>query len=352
MQTSKAPKVSILVPIYGVEKYIERCARSLFEQTYDNIEYIFIDDCSKDRSAELLCSVINSYPTRKEQIIIVKHEINKGLGQSRNTGVMNSSGDFILHVDSDDYIEKDTVAKCVEEQTKTDADIVLFDAIIHYGNYSIKQCRSTSSGDAKLDLSLLARNNIVSVWGMMIRRRLYIDNKICVSDGVNNSEDYNVTPILAYFSRKNTYLKEFLYHYDCTNQSSYSYSFSENKADQVWQTIAKLETFFDDKGSVYINAVKQAKIKIACKDLIDSAKNRCNKDYYFKTKLRLSKIDTTDLSFVPLLYRYCFFMPSYNTLSIYVKIAEIVNGLLKSRGSNTLVQMLKKIMMGGVESLH
>lgn len=67
-------KVSILVPVYGVEKYIERCARSLFEQTYDNIEYIFVDDCTKDRSIEILQKVLEDYPNRKNQVKILNHE--------------------------------------------------------------------------------------------------------------------------------------------------------------------------------------------------------------------------------------------------------------------------------------
>lgn len=67
-------KVSILVPVYGVEKYIERCARSLFEQTYDNIEYIFVDDCTKDRSIEILQKVLEDYPNRKKQVEILHHE--------------------------------------------------------------------------------------------------------------------------------------------------------------------------------------------------------------------------------------------------------------------------------------
>ena len=64
------PKVSVVIPVYGVEKYIERCARSLFEQTYDNIEYIFVDDCTKDRSIEILQKVLEDYPNRKNQVKI------------------------------------------------------------------------------------------------------------------------------------------------------------------------------------------------------------------------------------------------------------------------------------------
>ena len=80
------PKLSVVIPVYGVEKYIERCARSLFEQTLDDIEYIFVNDCTKDGSIDILNAVINDYPARKEQVRIVHHEKNKGLPFARQSG--------------------------------------------------------------------------------------------------------------------------------------------------------------------------------------------------------------------------------------------------------------------------
>ena len=77
--------VSICVPVYGVETYIEQCAISLFEQTYQNIEYIFVNDCTPDKSIEILKSVINRYPNKKSSIHILSHEKNKGLGAARNS---------------------------------------------------------------------------------------------------------------------------------------------------------------------------------------------------------------------------------------------------------------------------
>ena len=64
------PKVSVIIPVYGVEKYIARCARSLFGQTLQNIEYIFVNDCTPDNSIKLLCEVLEQYPQRKEQVAV------------------------------------------------------------------------------------------------------------------------------------------------------------------------------------------------------------------------------------------------------------------------------------------
>ena len=103
---NQTPKVSMLIPIYGVEKFIERCAISLFEQTYQNIEYIFVNDCTKDDSINVLERVINRYPNRKPFVRIINHTQNKGLAGARNTAVANATGEFIMHVDSDDYVDE------------------------------------------------------------------------------------------------------------------------------------------------------------------------------------------------------------------------------------------------------
>lgn len=80
-------KVSIGIPVYGVEKYIERCAKSLLEQTYQDIEYIFVDDCSPDNSIDILNKVLSQYPTRKEQVKVIRHDKNLGSACTRNTAV-------------------------------------------------------------------------------------------------------------------------------------------------------------------------------------------------------------------------------------------------------------------------
>ena len=90
-------KVSVLVPVYGVEKYIEECARSLFEQTYGNIEYVFVDDCSKDGSIAILERVAEEYPQRKSQTRIIRHDHNRGLGGARLTALQKATGEYVTH---------------------------------------------------------------------------------------------------------------------------------------------------------------------------------------------------------------------------------------------------------------
>ena len=113
--TQEPYSVSILVPVYGVEKYIERCARSIFEQTYHNLDIVFVDDCTPDKSIEILKRVLEEYPGRKAQTRIIRHAYNRGLSAARNTAVAAATGTFLTHVDSDDWIELNARGRAGEE---------------------------------------------------------------------------------------------------------------------------------------------------------------------------------------------------------------------------------------------
>ena len=113
------PLVSIVIPVYGVADYIARCARSVFRQTYRNMEIIFVDDCTPDNSIVVLRHVMEEYPERKAQVKILKHEHNHGLSAARNTGMEAATGDYIYFLDSDDAITEDcieTLEKPMEEK--------------------------------------------------------------------------------------------------------------------------------------------------------------------------------------------------------------------------------------------
>ena len=99
------PKVSVIIAVYGAEKYIERCARSLFEQTLNDIEYIFVDDCSPDKSIEILISVLDDYPHRKKQVRIIRNHSNLGVGGTRTVGMKAATGDYLIHCDPDEGVE-------------------------------------------------------------------------------------------------------------------------------------------------------------------------------------------------------------------------------------------------------
>ena len=118
-------KVSVCIPVYGVEKYIERCARSLFEQTMsDGIEFIFVNDCTPDKSIEILEKVLAEYPHRKKQTQIINHEKNSGLVAARKTGLAHATGEYIIHCDSDDWVDVDFYQVMYETAINNNADVV------------------------------------------------------------------------------------------------------------------------------------------------------------------------------------------------------------------------------------
>ena len=112
-------KVSILVPFFKVEQYVGRCVESLFTQTYKNIEYIFVNDCSPDNSMEVINEKIAEYDMASKCKIIV-HEKNQGISVSRNDCLDNMTGDYFLFIDSDDYIDKDMVEMLVDITCNSD----------------------------------------------------------------------------------------------------------------------------------------------------------------------------------------------------------------------------------------
>lgn len=238
-------KVSILVPVYGVERFIGRCARSLMEQTYDNIEYIFVDDCSLDNSIAVLKDVVSNYRNRDVQII--RHEQNLGLGSSRKTALEHSSGDFILNMDSDDYLETDAVQILVDEAEKTGADIIGMDSWFEWKD-SRKEYHGQWSADPKEYAKiLLSGRTLPGVCFHMIRHSLYTDNDIMPAENINTGEDYVVTPRLCYFAKKISRIERPLYHYIRINENSYTSRMSIKKIKDIYEVTEILYGFFSQK---------------------------------------------------------------------------------------------------------
>ena len=207
----KHPKVSILVPIYGTEKYIEKCARSLFEQTYDNIEYIFVNDCTKDASVEILKKTIEDYPQRKSQVTIISHNTNKGLAASRLTAFEHSTGAYLWCVDSDDYADVQAVSIIVPYMERG-YDFISFNYYTNNGN-DIQKFNSKP-----LTVNNLLTNEIPpSIWKCIARKELYTQNNILPVVGINSSEDYLLTARLLLVSKRPILLENnYLYYYKCS----------------------------------------------------------------------------------------------------------------------------------------
>ena len=208
------------MPIYNVEKYIEKCARSLFEQTLDDIEYIFVNDCTPDKSISILKQALKEYPHRQQQVKIISHQTNMGSAAARNTCLSAATGEYIGWCDSDDWIE-DNMFECMYLKAKeTNADIVCCNYITEYQHKQINE-EFTYLEETKQILQD-SKPTILnsSLCNKIIRKTLYEQNDIRPYDGINMNEDLGMTIRLRYLSCKTLIIPQAFYHYNRLNLSS------------------------------------------------------------------------------------------------------------------------------------
>lgn len=274
--------VSVCVPIYNVENYIQRCAESLFKQTYSNIEFVFVDDCSPDNSISILQKTAMRFPHRMSQMRIIKHDKNMGLGHARNTAVAESMGLFLLHVDSDDYVDINVVEELVKEQEKDNSDIVSFPRCILFNGFHRIVSPAKEKNPSIYLNDILSGKKSANVWGALIRTSLYKSNNIKVEYGVNQSEDLQVFPRLLYYSQKISYIDNSYYYYDRTRELSYCNNFSEKSLEQVFNTYKVLDDFFISKNEQNLVAcIKNRKIIVLCRNKMEFARDANKKMYNF-----------------------------------------------------------------------
>ena len=126
-------KVSIIVPVYNVAKYIERCLLSVLNQTWPDLEVILVNDCTPDNSMEIVRRVVASHP-RGAVVRCLEHEENRGLSAARNTGISASVGDYLYFLDSDDYISANAIELLADAAVQKRPDFVI-------GNYEVTGAR-------------------------------------------------------------------------------------------------------------------------------------------------------------------------------------------------------------------
>ena len=233
------PKISVLVPIYNVAPFIEKCAHSLFNQTFKDVEYIFVNDCTPDNSLELLESVLNGYPTVRAQVRIISHAENKGIGETRNTLIKAATGEHIMWVDSDDYLAEDALELLYNKTITSSADIVTTDSyyICQKDEKISLVSQNFPTNNKEYIYALAFRQTRAALWGTLSKLSLWTENNILMAQGINFGEDYYATVRLFYFSRKIVVVNQPVYFYNQSNLSSYS---SGKKQELHFQSIIQL----------------------------------------------------------------------------------------------------------------
>ncbi|WP_394871368.1 glycosyltransferase family 2 protein [Clostridium butyricum] len=229
---NKEKKVTIIVPIYNIEKYLKRCIESIINQSYANIEIILVNDGSTDNSKK----IIGEFSDMDKRIKII-NKTNGGLSSARNAGLGISSGDYIMFVDGDDWIDKNCVEKCLDN-IEEDTDAVLFPYIREYVGKSIKNeiyvNYKMHFKDEEVKEKILKRlfgingedlkrpdrlEDISTAWGKMYKANLIEDEKFTDTQ-IIGTEDlwFNVNVFLK--AKYVVFTKDTYYHYYKENEAS------------------------------------------------------------------------------------------------------------------------------------
>lgn len=242
MNESCQYKVSVIIPVYGVEKFVERCVRSLMDQTLVGVEYIFVDDATPDHSMEIIKRVLEEYPQRKKHVQIIHHLQNLGLPAARNSGLRIAKGEYVFHCDSDDYADSDMLQVMYGLAKVRDCDIVWVDWFLTYADTEryMKQPAFEESMDALK--AMLCGGMKYNVWNKLVRRSLYTENHIEFPAGYGMGEDMTMMMLFA-FSKKVAYLPKAFYHYVKTNAISFSQTYSEKHKKELYHNVQRILDF-------------------------------------------------------------------------------------------------------------
>ena len=187
--------VSIIIPIYNVETFVERCLLSVLNQTYKKTEIIVINDCSQDKSMDIVRGIIEGNPDKFPKVQIIEHSENKGISASRNTGINASEGDYIFFLDSDDWLSSDCIEKQVFLAKKYNSDLVIGDLNFEGYNWGFHKWWDFNCLPENIDDNVIIQNLFYSfkiymmVWNKLIRRSIIMNNNIYFKEGIIHEDD-------------------------------------------------------------------------------------------------------------------------------------------------------------------
>jgi glycosyltransferase involved in cell wall biosynthesis len=226
------PKISVIVPVYNAEEYLDRCIESIVNQTFADFECILVDDCSKDKSYEI-CEEIAKKDSR---FIAIHRTQNGGNAKTRRTGLDVAKGEFVVHIDNDDWIELNALELLIQKQKETDADIVVGGFKCIFDNFIDEYLFPEISKDiSPLEYFFYTRCRMF--WGKLVKKELY-DNVIVPPSAISIGDDaiYN-TQVFAKLSDISQIAKiDFsIYNWDARNQNSITHT-----------TIYSYKNYYDD----------------------------------------------------------------------------------------------------------
>lgn len=231
-------KLSVIVPVYNSEKYLEKCLESLVNQTLEEIEIIIVNDGSTDNSQKIIDKYIDKYPTKIKALV----QKNSGQAVARNLGIKNANGEFIAFVDSDDYVEKDAYEKAYNYAVENSLEIVCFNFWEEKGNEK-KESGYYNFENRNVDIKYIL--NETSPWNKIINRNLIIENNINFMENYIY-EDLELIPRLVLYTNKIGFIDECLYNYVLHDNSTMRQKKYNEKLNSIYFVMESLKKNFEN----------------------------------------------------------------------------------------------------------
>ena len=226
------PAVSVIIPVYKVEPYIARCARALFSQTMEDLEFIFVDDCTPDASIAVMQEVLQEFPKRKEQVVVYRMPRNSGQAAVRMQGLALARGEYVIHCDSDDYVDINAYAALYGKAKAEDLDVVTCNlATVQQDGRLIETIPGKCTSVARM-LEGKERWNLVC---RLTRRSLCEGLTAPVSD---MGEDMVVSVQTQLRARRTGHVDEPLYFY-CLRRDSITLAEGQEALVARWESVMK-----------------------------------------------------------------------------------------------------------------
>ena len=242
--------ISILVPLYNVESFVRKCIDSVFSQTYQNLEFIFINDGSTDNTKVVLEQLLKEFPNKATSTKDVNNKKNYGTSSVRNIALSLASGKYIFFIDGDDFIEKDAIARLYQKQQNTGADIVVGDFFTEYEDSKVIYRHKSDLSKEDYFLGVIKRTIPCCIWGKLIRRDLFLKNQIKIVDRVQLGEDFAIATQLIYIAQNISFLGHPIYHYRRTNQQSVTKNLCQQSIDDLLKVNDVLFKFFGENQEI------------------------------------------------------------------------------------------------------
>lgn len=252
----KEVKISVIVPVYKTEKYLKRCLESIVGQSLKEIEIIIVNDGSPDESYK----IIEKFMKNDNRIKVINQK-NSGLSVARNSGIKEACGEYILNIDSDDWIEQNYFKDIYFKAKNENLDILVTDIFWDYDNGKIKYQKDLNIEenrviDSKLFTKKLIEGEVFpAVWNKLFKRQLYHENEIFHPEGISLGEDLFVTSKLAFFSKRIGKINRAYVHY-IQNPQSIMNNNAIKKVYDLIQVYESLDKFYKNKIDLDISKIR------------------------------------------------------------------------------------------------